>query len=100
MAGIRNTLSELFADRGVILGGTDNAVEFIHRKTLIGNRFLQGVLPLLGKTLFVRRRRRRDLAFVALLDGGDLPDSRGRGIQLFVGNWCRWRWRLQGWGLR
>ena len=79
-------MSELFADRGIVLGGTDNAVVFIHRKTLIGNRFLQGVVLLLGKALFVRRRRRRDLAFVALLNGGDLTDSRVRGIQLFVRN--------------
>src|SRR6516165_3219734 len=100
MAGMSDTLSELFADRGVVLGGTDNAVVFIHRKTLIGNRFLQGVVLLLGKALFVRRRRRRDLAFVALPDSGYLPDGHSCGIQLFVGNWCRWRWRLQGWGLR
>jgi hypothetical protein len=31
-------------------------------------------------------RRGRDLAFVALLNGGDLTDSRVRGIQLFVRN--------------
>ena len=100
MAGMWDTLSELFAHSGVVLGGTDDAVIFIHRNTLIGNRFLHGVSQFLEKAFSVRRRRRRDLAFVALLDGGDLPDSRGCGIQLFVGNWCRWRWRLQGFGLR
>ena len=86
MAGIRNTSSKLFADRGVVLGGTDDVVVFIYRKTLIGHRFLQGVVLLFGKALFVRRRGCRDLAFVALLNGGDLTDSRVRGIQLFVRN--------------
>ena len=79
-------MNEHLADRGVVFGGTDNAVVFIHRKALIGNRFPEGVVRLVGKAFYVRRRRRRDLAFVALLDGGDLPDSRGRGIQLFVGD--------------
>src|SRR6516164_6860656 len=95
---MRNTLGELLAHRGVVLGRTHNAVVFIHRKVLIGHRLRQGIVRFVCKALFVGRRRRRDLAFVALSDGGDLPDSRRSRIQLVVRN--RRRWWLRLWWLR
>ena len=90
MAGMPNTLNELFADRGVVLGSTDNAVVFIHGKTLVGNRLLHRVVRLIGKALLVGYRRLRDLALITLPNGGHLTDGSGSSIQLHVRNDRRW----------
>ena len=50
MAGRWGTLNELFADRGVVFGGTDNAVvlgQWI--EALIDNRFLEGASASLAR---------------------------------------------------
>ena len=90
-----NTLSELFADRGVILSRANNAIVFVHGEALVGNRLRHGVVRLDGELLFVGRRRCRDLALVALPDAAHLLDGRRSRIQLLVRNGRRWglRWR-------
>lgn len=86
---MRNTFSELLANRGVILGCADNRIVFIYGEALVGNRLLQCGVRLSGDALFVGRWRLRDLSFVALPDAGH-PDSRRSGIQLLIRN-CRRR---------
>jgi len=83
---MRNTFSELLANRGVILGCAYNRIVFIHGEALVGNRLLQRGVRLSGDALFVGRRRLRDPSFVALPDAGHLPDSRRSGIQLLIRN--------------
>jgi hypothetical protein len=64
---MRNALSELLADRRVILRRPQDGIVFIHGKALVGHRLLQSVVCLVGNALFVGRRGLGDFAFIALL---------------------------------
>ena len=79
-------MSELLADRRVILCRSQDGIVFIHGKALVGHRLLQGVVCLVGNVLFVGLRRLGDFAFIALPDAGHLPQGRRSRGQLLIRN--------------